>query len=468
MLHRFFISNYAIIDQITIEFDKGLSIITGETGAGKSILVEALELVLGGRTDSAAIKDATRKTIIEAAFSVNGKQPVFDWLRKNDLDEDAEIIVRRELLSTGKSRAFLNDTPVSLLQLKSLKKLLIDLHQQFDTLELTEADFQRESLDLLANCTELANTFHQQYLNYYKLKTELQSLKQEKERKEQEKEYHRFLLDELEAAHFQAEEIEKAESDLQLLEHAEGIAETISSGIWILNDSEQALLPQLKSFIQKMGAYANLHEQLQQYKERIQQAYTELYEISKELQKETTRFQPDQHRKKILEDRLDLGIKLLKKHRVKTTTELIHVQQELQRKQSDFSQLEEIISEKEQECSVMLSVLYNQASDLYQARKQATPALVREMNELLQKIGMPNARFDVAIEKLDQLHAFGNDSISFLYNGNMPAKDKPLPNTFQPIGKVASGGELSRVMLCLQSLIAQKTRTQKHPCAQAY
>lgn len=447
MLQILYIQNYAIIDQLTIGFSPQLNIITGETGAGKSIIMGALNLILGGRSDTSVLKNAEQKCYAEGIFSIDNKSEVLAFLRSNEIEYDKELVVRREIAASGKSRAFINDTPVTLQQLKELASLLVDLHQQFDTLELGNAGFQRMVLDALANQLPQVQQYKQQYSQWQKSASELQQLQEQKAGFNKELDYNRFLFDELEEAAFTNNELEDLDKELQLLSNAEDIKNVLSRLHYDLKESEQPIVPAVKQMANQLQQYQGFHAQLPSLAQRLQSAQIELLDIAQEVAGISEAITSDPQRLVWVNDRLANGYKLLKKHSVQTTNELLAIQQQLQEKLQAVLNIDEAIAEKEAATDTLYQQALQTAKQLSVARHQQAPELEQQVNQLLAQIGMPNARLKAAITE-SPLQADGIDLIEFLFDANKS-------NRFEPVRKVASGGELSRLMLCIKSLVAR-------------
>lgn len=447
MLMKLSIQNFAIIDQLTVEFQQGLNIITGETGAGKSILLGALGLVLGNRADSSVLRTADKKCVVEAFFG-RSNQHIKDWLQQNEIDEEDELILRREISPNGKSRAFINDTPVNLAQLKALTSALVDLHLQFDTLELGEEDFQREVLDALAGNTARVEQYRQQYVRYAKLQRELQQLKEQQQQQQKEQDYRQFLLDELEQASFKENELEDADQELKLLSKAENIATVLSESVQFLKEGETPVVQQLKIVLQRLQQYKDMHADLSAISDRLQSVQIELSDIASELDHLQNSISVDEARMQQLNERLELGYKLQKKHGLHSTSELLQLLEQLQLQQQSVADLGNSIAAKEKEATAQQQQLNKEAAVIHEQRKKHIEPFTRQVNELLSRVGMPNARLKVELTTTSLYH-YGTDSINFLFDANKS-------NRFEPISKVASGGELSRLMLCIKSLVAEK------------
>ena len=447
MLQQLSIQNFAIIDELKVDFQPQLNTITGETGAGKSILLGALGLVLGNRADSSSLQNSEKKCIVEAVFSTGSNIKVNDWLQQNEIDEEAELILRREITANGKSRAFINDTPVNLTQLKVLTSMLVDLHQQFDTLELGDEDFQREVLDALAGCDKEVEQYRQRYLQFARLQKELQQLKDQQQQLQREQDYKQFLLDELDQASFKENELEELDQELQLLSNAGSIATVLTDAVQLLKDGEAPLVQQLKSLLQRLQQFKNVHADLTSITERLQSTQIELADIASDLDHLQSSISIDEARMQLINDRLEIGYKLQKKHNVQSTNELLTIQQQLEEQVQVVLNMEQSIAAKEKEKTQLQQQLETEAELIHTKRLKQSGSFAKQVNTLLQQIGMPNARLQVALNSTS-LNQYGKDEISFLFDANKS-------NRFEPISKVASGGELSRLMLCIKSLVAE-------------
>lgn len=450
MLQKLHIQNYAIIDQIDIDFSGKLNIITGETGAGKSILMGALSLILGERADSAALLHRDKKCIIEGYFNTAGKKDIQQFVAGNDLDADDDLVIRREIAVNGKSRAFVNDTPVNLEQLRLLSAMLVDLHQQFDTLALGETDFQRQVLDALAGNAALVQQYQLVYHQWQQGSKALLALQEQKTQFTATYDYNKFLHDELEEAAFKENELEELDSELQLLSNAEGIKGALSAVGYALNEGEQPLVQQLKRLLQQLQPYTAFHAALPDLLQRLQSSQIELSDIAGELERINDHVQYDAKRIEQISDRIAIGYRLLKKHNVKDTTELIALQASLSDKLQAVLNIDDAIAAKEKETQALYAAAQDKAMQLSKNRKKQVKPLEDKVNALLHQVGMPNARLKAEVQSLPAgaLNEYGSDKIDFLFDANKS-------NRFETIRKVASGGELSRLMLCIKSLVAQ-------------
>lgn len=446
MLTKLHIQNYAIIDEIEIQFSDQLNIITGETGAGKSILMGALSLILGERADSSVLVNSTKKCFIEGVFSIQDKTAVTTFLQEQEFDNDSELVLRREIAANGKSRAFINDTPATVQQLKQLASLLVDLHQQFDTLELGDSGFQREVLDALAGNESNLLEYKKIFQQWQQASRELMQLQEQKNAFTKEADYHQFLFDELNDLSFKENELEELDQELKVLSSAEGIKSALNKVFYTLRESEQPVVTTLKQLIQQLQPFADVHKDLAGIITRLQSTQVELQDIAGEIDHVNDHVQFDEKRIEWINQRLAEGYKLLKKHALQTTNELLTLQQELAQKLEAVLNIDDAINAKEREADSLQKEAEKLAEQLSQNRQKKIQPLESDVNRLLTQVGMPNARLKVEM-KTTALHVYGMNQIDFLFDANKS-------NRFEPIRKVASGGELSRLMLCIKSLVA--------------
>lgn len=448
MLKKLFIQNYAIIDEIEIDFSQKLNIITGETGAGKSILMGALSLILGDRVDTAVLQNRDKKCYVEGVFAIAEKKAVKTFLREQDLDVEEELVIRREIGSNGKSRAFVNDTPVSLQQLRELSSMLVDLHRQFDTLDLGDSDFQRQVLDALAGHADTLQQYQDQYRQWQHAQQELSALQQQKEQFTKEYDYNKFLFGELEEAALKENELEEADATLKLLSNTEGIKTVLNKVSYDLSEGETPMVQQLKALCNQLSPFSDNHTALPGLLQRLISAQIELQDIADEVERINDQVQYDPQKIEQLNDRIAVGYKLLKKHGVHTTQELLAIKNSLEEKLQAVLNIDEAIAAKEKTVQQLLNKATELAIKLSANRTKQVKPLQDKVNKLLAQVGMPNARLAVEIKPLSSLQLYGQDDIEFLFDANKS-------NRFEPIRKVASGGELSRLMLCIKSLVAQ-------------
>ncbi len=447
MLQFLHIQNYAIIDDLSVHFSPRLNIITGETGAGKSILMGALGLILGDRADSSVLLNREKKCCIEGTFNYPPSDDISRWLISHDLEDVRdELLLRREIAVTGKSRAFINDTPVTLPQLRELGGMLVDLHRQFDTLELGDTHFQRKVLDALTRQPELLRQYQSDWQIWQTNQKQLDDLKNEVQKENQERDYKQFLLEELESFAPRNEELETLDRELSLLNNAGQILEVLNRMTHLLKESEQPVLPQLKQGSLALLAFTKMMPDLQELATRLQSVQIELNDISHELDNLKEACQVDEQRTEWINERLAEGYKLLKKHGLQDTEGLVALLQQLRQEHTGAEKREEAIKELEKKVTADRLKVSEKAALLSAARKKVIAPLQQEMKILLERVGMPNASIQVEItETLPGQQ--GADHIEFLFDANRSGK-------WEPLKKVASGGELSRLMLCIKSLVA--------------
>jgi len=448
MLQKLHIQNYAIIDELQINFSNNLNIITGETGAGKSILMGALNLILGERADSSVLQQQNKKCIVEGAFMVKQNKQVKEFFAANDLDNEKEILIRREIAANGKSRSFINDTPVNLSQLRSLSVLLVDLHQQFDTLDLGTENFQRDVLDAFAGNAALLANLKEEFAAYSKTKKELETLKLQQSNADKELDYNKFLFEELEELSLKENELEELDAELKLLSNAEYVKQQLGAVYFELKDAEQPIVQQLKTLQNKLVSLQQYHPDIASLVERISSAVIEIKDVADELESIDAAVSFDQQRIETINERLSAGYKLLKKHGVNDTNQLIAIQQELQLKLDAVLNISASIEKLELQLKQLFEACMSTAKQISENRNAQIKPFADKVNKLLVQVGMPNALMKVQL-KPTELSVFGIDYIDFLFDANKS-------NRFEPLIKVASGGELSRLMLSIKSLVARK------------
>lgn len=446
MIHKLLIQNYAIIDAIEIDLHSGLNIITGETGAGKSILMGALGLILGGRADSSSLLNKDKKSIIEGFFAVKEKKLVIDFLQEEGFDYEGTLMLRREISASGKSRAFINDSPCTLQQLKQLSSLLVDLHQQFDTLEIAESDFQREVIDILAGNHSYYISFQEKYQQWKQLLTNIQKIETEKANFAKEADYHQFLLDELIQLNLKENELEELDAEWQLLSNAATIKMGLSNAYEALDNSEQPLTASLKNIQASLTNISKLYPVIELQLERLKTLYIELKDIAQELSHIADSITDNEARAIVVNERITAGDKLLRKHGFTHTKELLTLQTDLQHKLNAVFTIDEQYQQYQEAAKKLEKELQEIAAIIKANRSKQAPIFEKAVNTLLKQVGMPNAQIKVAFEPT-QLTIHGTEEIQFLFDANKQGR-------FEPLGKVASGGELSRLMLCIKSLVA--------------
>lgn len=448
MLCKLSIQNYTIIEELEIDFSSQLNVLTGETGAGKSIIVGALGLILGQRADSTTLLNREKKCIVEGVFNNRQEnEQVTNFLKLSELDAQDELVIRREIAPNGKSRAFVNDTPVNLPQLQYITGLLVDLHQQFDTLEIGEANFQREVLDALASNSPLLKKHQQIFLKVQAARIQLENLKNQKTQFDKEFDYNQFQFNELDEAGFKENELENVEIELRMVNNAEGIKTALAKTYHDLEEGEDPLTRQIKYLHTQLQHFAELHPQLPELAKRLESTYIELQDIASETDRIHGEIAYDADAIERMNARLSMGYRLLKKHGVRTTNELLEIRNELNNKLKAVLNIDEEIKTTEREYEKLLELAEASAAKISLARKAQVKPLEEKVNVMLRQVGMPNARLKVEVAK-EPLNATGFDAITFLFDANK--KDQ-----LQPLRKVASGGELSRLMLCIKSLVAQ-------------
>jgi len=454
MLQQLHIQNYAIIDSIEINFSPHLNIITGETGAGKSILMGALSLILGERADTAVLLDKEKKCFIEGTFNTKHKS-VKEFLQNNELDCDEEIVIRREISTNGKSRAFINDTPVMLGQLKRLSSLLVDLHQQFDTRELGDNDFQREVIDALAGNGKDMEQYQVVYKSYRNVLKELEMLKSQQAAANRELDYNKFLLDELEEVNFSENEIENIDAEIRLISNAENIKEILTEIYFVLEESEKPIVQEIKSIGHKLNGLESFHSSVGALVKRLQSVQIELQDIAGEIDRINNGVVYDSERINVLNERMAEGYRLLKKHGVTTTAQLFDIRDRLSTELEKVTNLTDSISTKEKHSQELYNEALKIAEKISGKRQKQLKPFEEKVNDLLNQVGMPNARLKVEMHIMGALNLFGNNIIEFLFDANLPSGQEGKTNRFESLQKVASGGELSRLMLSIKSLVAK-------------
>ena len=447
MLKSLLVKNYALIDELEMDFSGGLSIITGETGAGKSILLGAMGLILGQRADSGALKDHTRKCVVEGVFDVKAYQ-LQDWFRQHDLDYEEQSLIRRELSASGRSRAFINDTPVTLEVLNQLSARLIDIHSQHQSLLLNKHDFQIAVIDTLSGTAQVLEAYRQNYKTWKRLQYEFTSLQQEGKRSKEELDYIQFLYEELNEAALKEGEQEELEAELDTLNHAEEIKQRLSRSDYLLEAEEAGLLSKLNELRLTLQTLASLNTKLQELDQRVESVSLELQDIAADVKQLEADTVYDPERIEQLNQRLNLIYSLQQKHQLQRLEELIAKREELREKLDGISNSDERLQELEKALEELGSTLHSQAEELTKLRQAAIPKAEEEVQSLLQKLGMPGARLRIVLEKTSDFTANGNDQIQFLFATNKGS-------AFKPVAKVASGGELSRLMLVIKSIISR-------------
>ncbi len=448
MLQKLSIRNYAIIDNLTLSPDPRLNTVTGETGAGKSIILGALSLILGDRADTSVLINKEEKCVVEATFEVGDNDAFRAALRDEELDDEPQCIIRREIAVSGKSRAFVNDTPVNLSTLNKLTSLLVDLHQQFDHLALQGDSFQLNVLDAVAKTGPDLRQYANLYSRYRKVSSELLALQSEQASWQKEADYKQFLLDELTTAAFKDGEVEEADTQLKTLSHAERIGAVLSGARGLLEEGELPLINELKKTVQQMQGIGEWMPASVPITERLSSAWAELKDLCSELERLEGSVNMDAGLMQELQERIDLGYKLFKKHGVKETAGLLELQAKLEEELKASLNVADRIEALTAEQAKLLKEVQAAAESLSAQRKKIAPGIAAEVTKLLGLVGMPNARFDIRLNKSAQPGPKGIDEVSFVLDANKSGQ-------FQPLHKAASGGEMSRIMLSIKSLTAQ-------------
>lgn len=446
MIKSLRIENFVLIESLEITFSGGLTIITGETGAGKSILLGALGLIMGQRADTKTLYVEHKKCIVEGIFDIS-RYDLKGFFEQHDIDFDQELIIRREITPSGKSRAFVNDTPTNLKILQSLSASLIDLHQQFDTLDIHDNSFQLQMIDALAGNKNRVLEYQRLFKAYQADKRILADLIERNNNAAKELDFIRFQLDELEASELQEEEQEQLEEELNRLSNAEDIARTLNSAYQQLNESEIATLGQLEEISQSLNQISKFDSELKELCQRFNSIVLELQDISSAFESLAEDIEFDPQRIQEVQDRLDLIYRLQKKHGVNTVAELLHIQQQLSDQQHASENLSVEIEALARDIQVMEKELWQQALVLREKRQQVFSTFEEKVQALLAQLSMTHAMLKVDLQPMEKLGVAGADDVRFLFAANKGGR-------LQQIKEVASGGELSRLALVTKSLVA--------------
>ncbi|WP_298903938.1 DNA repair protein RecN [uncultured Psychroserpens sp.] len=450
MLTQLTIKNYALIDELHVNFNNGLSIITGETGAGKSILLGGLSLILGKRADLSAIKDASKKCIIEATFDI-AKYNLKTLFVTEGLDYESLTIIRREILPSGKSRAFINDTPVNLNSLQVLGERLLDIHSQHQTLQLTNDDFQFQIIDALANNEVLLTDYTDKLKQYKGLKAELEHLHLQKAESIKELDYNLFLLKELEEAKLVAGELETLESEFETLNNVEDIKEKLTQSHRLLSHEEVGITTNLSEVKNQLGKIAGFGKQYEDMYQRVVSSLIELDDMFSEIEQLEGQLEADPNRLDAVNSKLQVIHNLMLKHTSQSIEELIEVKENLAEKVSATEHLDSDILEKEKVIIVINEQLKLKASALHSNRVKVIPDLIKQLERILGTLGMPNAKFNIELQPSEVFLTNGTDNLKFLFSANKGGQ-------FNDLKKAASGGELSRIMLAIKSILSKYTQ----------
>ena len=450
MIRHLHIENYALIEHLDMDFHSGFSVITGETGAGKSIIIGAIGLLLGQRADSRSIKTDAKRCVVEATFDL-AHEALDDFFQENDLDFDgAECIIRRELTSTGKSRAFINDTPASLAQLKELGEQLLDVHSQHKNLLLGKEDFQLSVLDIVANNQEALSTYKTEYKSYRQLESQLEAALEEAKNGKEDEDYLRFQVNQLADANLKEGEQEELEEESETLEHAEDIKSSLYTAANNLQSSNDGtdVLGLLKQSLSEIQSISSVYSSAEELAERLDSCYIELKDIADELETQAEDVEYNPKRLEQVNERLSTIYTLQKKHGVERVEELLKIQEEMEDKLSRITNSDDFIEELQQKVNAQKEKVLALAKKLSQARLAAAKKVEKEMETRLLPLGMPNVQFKCSVLAIpSELTGTGYDQVQFLFNANKSGEPKP-------VSQIASGGEIARVMLSLKALIA--------------
>ncbi|WP_101543302.1 DNA repair protein RecN [Bacteroides cutis] len=446
MLCSLYIQNYALIEKLDINFGSGFSVITGETGAGKSIILGAIGLLLGQRADVKSIRLGASKCVIEARFEI-GAYGMRSFFEENELEYEDECILRREVYASGKSRAFINDTPASLVQMRELGEQLIDVHSQHQNLLLNKEGFQLNVLDILAHDEEALSAYQSLYREWKQTQQDLEELIARAEQDRADEDYVRFQLEQLEEVHLTAGEQEELEQEADTLSHAEEIKAGLYRADQIMMSDEGGLLSALKECLNTMQGLQKVYPSAEELAERLESTYIELKDISQEISDKGEEIEFNPVRLDEVNDRLNLIYSLQQKHRVSTVGELLALSEEYAAKLSNITSSDERIEELKARCESLYNKVKKQAAVLTKARTAAACEVEKQMAARLMPLGMPNVRFQVEIGVRKEPGVHGADTVNFLFSANKNG-------TLQSISSVASGGEIARVMLSVKAMIA--------------
>ena len=446
MLKQLHISNYALIDELSVSFESGFNVITGETGAGKSILLGALGFALGDRADTGVLYDKDKKCVVEAQFALDDEN-LKRLFEENDLDFETECIFRRELNPQKKSRAFINDTPVALQTMKEIGSQLVDIHSQHDSLLLTDADFQLKLLDEIAQNGALLAEYQTEYSHYKALKSKLNELKEMATKNTAENDYLKFQLDELDKAQLKEGEYTDIEQTLGVMENAEEIKTLLVTANGLMDDSENAILGQMNALVSTLHRMSQLLPDTESIVERVENLKVELKDIAYDLRRKEDDTQFDEEQLQSLQERYDLLSRLMIKHRANDFDELITLRDSLREKVNAFENIDEAIAKAEKELKENEKQLSSLAKALHDKRCQAATTFSEKVTALVRQLAMPFAQFQVKVESQVNFDSKGCDEISFLFSANKGIAP-------DDIHRVASGGELSRLMLSIKSAVS--------------
>jgi DNA repair protein RecN (Recombination protein N) len=449
MLQKLSIRNYALIDTLEIDFNKGLNIITGETGAGKSIILGALSLILGQRAESKYFFNQEKKCVIEGSFLLADEQlkPLFE---SNDLDFQQETLLRREIAIDGKSRAFVNDTPVNLGTLKSVGEQLIAIHSQHATQEISNADFQLLILDALANHQPLLKNYKTDFKQLKQIEQQLKDLQHKTTEAKNKQDYEQFLFSELEQAALKDGEQEDLEQELEKLTHAESIKRSLLASTNLISEGETAAINLIKEASLQLNSVEKFDPAIAELNNRLKSSLIELKDIAAEISSIEEGTEHNAQRLETIQERLDLFYSLQQKHRVSSNTELLAIQEQLSENLNAILNSDEQLAKLQKEIDALNQSLYKQAEQLDSNRRKAITVVEKDVGKALKQMSMPNAAINFNLAKQAQLNTNGINEVQLLFTANAGQQAAP-------VGKVASGGELSRLMLAVKALLAKHT-----------
>ena len=446
MLSRIYIQNFALIDQLEINFKKGLQVITGETGAGKSIILGALRLILGERADSKSISDFSTKSVVEAEFKISESLKIF--FEENDLDFEEDTIIRREILPSGKSRAFVNDVPVTLDVLKELSERLIDIHSQFETSQLFSEEYQFKIIDGLSENKNLIETYQSDYFEFQRKQRELEKLKNTLSEGNKESDYKLFLLEELEAAQLETVNYELLQSQISLAENKGAISELLAQIFARTDQEEVGLFDGFYDVKNKLSRVADLSLQFSELNARLEENYVEFKDILFQLQNEAEKLDANPEDLLVLQEQNDKINALFLKHKVSDIEDLLKIKEELSLEKNSFEDIEHKIAQLEKEIAEASQSLLKKAEILSKNRKKTAPVFVEKVESLLHQLGLEKAKVEVELSSTKEFGKFGTEKIQLLFQANAGFALKPIQNAI-------SGGERSRVMLSIKKLMAE-------------
>ena len=446
MLSRIYIQNFALIDQLEINFKKGLQVITGETGAGKSIILGALRLILGERADSKSISDFSTKSVVEAEFKISESLKIF--FEENDLDFEEDTIIRREILPSGKSRAFVNDVPVTLDVLKELSERLIDIHSQFETSQLFSEEYQFKIIDGLSENKNLIETYQNDYFEFQRKQRELEKLKNTLSEGNKESDYKLFLLEELEAAQLETVNYEFLQSQISLAENKGAISELLAQIFARTDQEEVGLFDGFYDVKNKLSRVADLSLQFSELNARLEENYVEFKDILFQLQNEAEKLDANPEDLLVLQEQNDKINALFLKHKVSDIEDLLKIKEELSLEKNSFEDIENKIAQLEKEIAEASQSLLKKAEILSKNRKKTAPVFVEKVESLLHQLGLEKAKVEVELSSTREFGKFGTEKIQLLFQANAGFALKPIQNAI-------SGGERSRVMLSIKKLMAE-------------